>query len=52
MFALVDDIEAYPDFLPWCETTVVHTRDGSVVEATLEIHRGGRGQPQAEMSKD
>jgi len=41
MFALVDDIEAYPDFLPWCETTVVHTRNGSVVEATLKIHRAG-----------
>ena len=41
MFALVDDIEAYPGFLPWCESAVVHTRDGSVVEATLEIHRGG-----------
>lgn len=41
MYVLVDDIEAYPDFLPWCESTVVHKRDGAVVEATLEIHRAG-----------
>ncbi len=41
MYALVEDIEAYPDFLPWCESTVVHKRDGGVVEATLEIHRAG-----------
>jgi ribosome-associated toxin RatA of RatAB toxin-antitoxin module len=41
MYALVEDIEAYPDFLPWCESTVVHKRDGAVVEATLEIHRAG-----------
>ena len=41
MFALVDDIEAYPDFLPWCDTAIVHTRGDSMVEATLEIHRGG-----------
>jgi len=41
MYALVDNIEAYPDFLPWCESTVVHKRDGGVVEATLEIHRVG-----------
>ncbi len=41
MFALVDDIEAYPDFLPWCESAVEHRRDGGMVEATLELHRGG-----------
>ena len=41
MFALVDDIEAYPSFLPWCGNTVVHKREGDIVEATLDLQRGG-----------
>jgi len=40
MFSLVDDIESYPQFLPWCKSTEVHLRQGNVVEATLELHRG------------
>jgi ribosome-associated toxin RatA of RatAB toxin-antitoxin module len=41
MFALVDDIEAYPEFLPWCSKTVVHSRTDGVVDASLEMSRGG-----------
>ncbi len=41
MYSLVDDIEAYPDFLPWCKSAVVLQRDGAIVEATLELQRGG-----------
>ncbi len=41
MFVLVDDIETYPEFLPWCESAVVHKRDVAIVEATLELRRGG-----------
>lgn len=41
MFSLVDDIEAYPEFLPWCAAATVHRRDGDIVEATLEIRRAG-----------
>ena len=41
MFALVDGIETYPEFLPWCESAVVHKRDAAMVEATLELRRGG-----------
>jgi len=40
MFSLVDDIESYPEFLPWCGRAEVHYREGDVVEATLELHRG------------
>jgi len=40
MFVLVDDVEAYPDFLPWCNSVEVHFRDTDIVEATLEMHRG------------
>ena len=40
MFTLVDDIEAYPSFLPWCNDARVHRRTSRTVEATLELHRG------------
>jgi len=40
MFSLVDDIESYPEFLPWCGGAEVHYREDNVVEATLELHRG------------
>lgn len=40
MFALVDDVESYADFLPWCNESVVHKRSDAVVEATLELHKG------------
>ncbi len=41
MFILVDDVEAYPRFLPWCSAAVEHLRDGDIVEATLELRRHG-----------
>lgn len=40
MFAIVDDIESYPEFLPWCSSTKVHFREDDAVEATLELQRG------------
>ena len=40
MFALVDDVESYPEFLPWCNDAEVHRRDENSVEATLELHKG------------
>ena len=40
MYRLVEDVEAYPDFLPWCSDVAVHSREGDVVEATLEFRRG------------
>lgn len=41
MFALVDDIEAYPQFLPWCKHTRVLSRTEDEVRATIELSRGG-----------
>ena len=42
MYALVDDIAAYPQFLPWCARVDV-SRAGENVEATLHIaYRGIR----------
>jgi ribosome-associated toxin RatA of RatAB toxin-antitoxin module len=40
MFLLVADVEAYPSFLPWCGGVEVHSREGDVVEASLELHVG------------
>lgn len=40
MFALVDDVAAYPEFLPWCNSAEVHNRTDDFVEATLELQKG------------
>jgi ribosome-associated toxin RatA of RatAB toxin-antitoxin module len=41
MFALVDDIEAYPEFLPWCSGTEILSRSDDIVEARVDIAKGG-----------
>lgn len=40
MFVLVDDVEAYPEFLSWCNSAVVDSRSEDIVEATLELQKG------------
>ncbi|MGA8053936.1 MAG: type II toxin-antitoxin system RatA family toxin [Burkholderiales bacterium] len=43
MCALVEDIESYPRFLPWCRSTHVRLRDGGRMIASLHIeYRGVR----------
>jgi ribosome-associated toxin RatA of RatAB toxin-antitoxin module len=41
MFDLVNDIESYPEFLPWCSTSRILKREGDIVEAELTISKGG-----------
>ena len=41
MFSLVADIDAYPEFLPWCQSSRILSRSDAVIEAELEIARGG-----------
>ena len=41
MFKLVDNIEAYPDFLPWCGKATEISRDDKNVEASLFISHSG-----------
>jgi ribosome-associated toxin RatA of RatAB toxin-antitoxin module len=41
MFDLVDDIDAYPQFLPWCSSSRVLKREGNVVEGQIEIAKAG-----------
>jgi ribosome-associated toxin RatA of RatAB toxin-antitoxin module len=40
MFQLVNDIEHYPEFLPWCASTTVHFRRENEIQATLNISKG------------
>jgi ribosome-associated toxin RatA of RatAB toxin-antitoxin module len=37
MYELVDGVEQYPKFLPWCAGTELHYRDEATTEATLKI---------------
>ncbi len=41
MFALVDDIEHYPDFLPWCSGTEVLERTAAITRARIDIDYHG-----------
>ena len=41
MFALVRDVEKYPEFLPWCRSAKIVSRKGDEVRATLELSKGG-----------
>jgi len=41
MFDLVNNIEDYPQFLPWCSGSRIIKREGDIVEAELLISKGG-----------
>ena len=43
MFKLVDDIESYAEFLPWCKSTKVISRaeDNGEVTGSIEISKAG-----------
>ena len=40
MFTLVNDVESYAEFLPWCNRSEVLSRTDDAVEALLELHKG------------
>jgi len=44
MYALVDDIESYPRFLPWCTAASVEERTADGVRATLSVGMRGLRQ--------
>lgn len=44
MFDLVDAVEAYPQFLPWCNAAEVAYRDEHRTRATLHINYHGATQ--------
>jgi ribosome-associated toxin RatA of RatAB toxin-antitoxin module len=41
MFDLVNDIESYPQFLPWCSGSRIIHRAANLIEAELSISKGG-----------
>jgi ribosome-associated toxin RatA of RatAB toxin-antitoxin module len=41
MYALVADIDRYPEFLPWCSRARIDAVEGDLVQATIEISFGG-----------
>lgn len=44
MFDLVNDVESYPEFLPWCSSTTLLSRTEDKVCAELEVARIGVSQ--------
>jgi ribosome-associated toxin RatA of RatAB toxin-antitoxin module len=44
MFALVDAVDAYPQFLPWCSGTDVSYRDETRMRATIHVNYHGAKQ--------
>lgn len=44
MYDLVNDIEAYPEFLPWCTAATELARDPHTVRATLCLAKGALQQ--------
>lgn len=44
MFALVEDVARYPEFLPWCGGSTVHERDAAGMVATVVIDFKGLRQ--------
>jgi ribosome-associated toxin RatA of RatAB toxin-antitoxin module len=41
MYALVDDIDRYPEFLPWCASSEEHERTEQEVQASLTLQWKG-----------
>ena len=41
MYALVEDVERYPEVLPWCSDATLHWREGDRLEGSVEMNRAG-----------
>ena len=41
MFDLVNNIEAYPSFLPWCRSSEIISKTEDVIDASLDLAKGG-----------
>ncbi|AFJ01355.1 hypothetical protein Q7C_174 [Methylophaga frappieri] len=41
MFDLVNDVEAYPAFLPWCRDSRIISQNDQIICAALDIAKGG-----------
>ena len=52
MFKLIDDIEAYAEFLPWCSTATEISRGDNKVEASILISHSGFNKEFATQNKN
>lgn len=41
MYALINDVESYPTFLPWCSAGVVHEHNPHYMKASVSLAVGG-----------
>lgn len=41
MFDIVNNIESYPDYLPWCRTSRILSQSKDILDAELVIAKGG-----------
>lgn len=41
MFDLVNDVEAYPSFLPWCRDSNIISKTDDEISASLDLAKGG-----------
>jgi ribosome-associated toxin RatA of RatAB toxin-antitoxin module len=41
MFNIVNDVRAYPEFLPWCSSSQIIHEDVGQLEATLHLSKAG-----------
>ena len=41
MFDLVNDVEAYSSFLPWCRDSKIISKEVNVISASLDLAKGG-----------
>ncbi len=44
MFELINDVESYPQFLPWCKSTKLLSRENDLLCGELEVSRVGISQ--------
>jgi ribosome-associated toxin RatA of RatAB toxin-antitoxin module len=44
MYELVNDVESYPEFLPWCRSTRLISRDDQQLCGELQVARAGISQ--------
>ena len=41
MYALVNDVRRYPEFLPWCPATTVYSETPTAMHAAIDFARAG-----------
>ena len=40
MYNLINAVESYPEFLPWCKATEIHSRSDTELKATIHLVKG------------